>query len=113
MAKNKNVDREMSLSEVKDILDKEEEEDLNMRYEKKMALEHARTFAHISAKEAQALTKELLSIERMKAIHAIKLVEIMPADPNEVRAVFAKERFDLDEDDVKKILDLMSQYRED
>lgn len=98
------------LSDVKALLEKERERRGELRYEQKLALEHAQRFARLDPKDAHKLFKELQKVDRVSAENAAKLVDLCPTDPEDVRAVFAKERFNLSEDDVTKILDAVARY---
>ena len=48
-----------------------------------------------------------MKIEQLSQAHACKLADIMPKYPDEVRTIFAKERFTLDADVIEQILDLI------
>lgn len=98
------------LSEVKELLEAERDRRGELRYEQKLALEHAQRFARLSPKDAKKLFKELQKVDRVSAENAAKLVDMCPRHPEDVRAVFSKERFNLSEDDVTKILDTVAGY---
>jgi DNA-directed RNA polymerase subunit F len=111
----------LTLAEAKALLDalrtrgagaevREGEEEVEMRYERRKASEHTTKFAKLGAKESRALIRELLQLPKMKEEIAIRMVDIMPKSPNEVRAIYAKERFTLTEADIETILDLVAQY---
>jgi DNA-directed RNA polymerase subunit F len=74
-------------------------------YEKKIALEHLSKFAKLGAKEARRLVKELMeSNERIREDIAVKIVDLMPQDETDVRAIFAKERYALTKEEIEGIL---------
>ncbi len=85
----------------------EEEE---MRYERRKASEHTTKFAKLGAKESRALINELLTLEKMKEEIAVRVADLMPKSKNEVRAIYAKERFTLTEANIEKILDCVAKY---
>jgi DNA-directed RNA polymerase subunit F len=99
----------ISLTEVKKILSKEEKE-RELTYEKKLALQHARDFARLNSTNAKKLIDELLKIERISEEHAFKIADVLPESPDDVRAIFAKERFNLEQDEIKSILDILEKY---
>lgn len=101
----------VSLSEVKKILAKEEKE-RELSYEKKLALQHARDFAKLNPVQTKQLISELMKIERVSEEHAYKIADVMPEGPDDVRAVFAKERFNLESDEIKMIIEILEKYRE-
>jgi DNA-directed RNA polymerase subunit F len=111
----------LTLAEAKELLDarrtrgvepegQEGEEEVEMRYERRKASEHTTKFAKLGAKESRALIKELLELPKMREGIAIRVVDIMPKSPNEVRAIYAKERFTLTEADIETILDFVAKY---
>lgn len=101
----------ISLSEVKKILSKEEK-DRELSYEKKLALQHAQDFSKLTTTKANQLVKELQKIERVSDEHAFKIADVLPEGPDDVRAIFAKERFNLEPDEIEGILEIVNKYRE-
>jgi DNA-directed RNA polymerase subunit F len=97
---------------VKKLLSNEEKE-RELSYEKKLALQHARDFAKLSSTKSKQLIDELLkNIERISDEHAYKISDVLPEGPDDVRAIFAKERFNLETDEIKKIIEIVDKYRE-
>ncbi len=89
---------------------KEEENEEEIRYERRKAFEHTTKFAKLGAKESRALINELLGLAKMKEEIAVRIVDLMPRSKNEVRAIYAKERFTLTEENIEKILDCVAKY---
>ncbi|MBN1762697.1 MAG: RNA polymerase Rpb4 family protein [Methanomicrobia archaeon] len=87
-----------------------EEEEVEIRYERRKASEHTAKFAKLSAEDSRVLINELLELPKMKELIAIRIADIMPKSPNEVRAIYAKERFTLTEADIEGILDCVAKY---
>ncbi len=102
--------RHVSLAEVKNLLEKEEKR-RELTYEQKLALEHAKHFSKIGVTKARKMAEELVKLERITETFAYKIVDILPLHPDEVRAIFAKERFTLEEDEIKKIIKIVEKYR--
>lgn len=100
----------ISLSEVKKLLAKEEQ-DRELSYEKKLALQHSRDFSKLTSTKSKELIAELLKIERVSDEHAYKIADILPEGPDDVRAIFAKERFNLEPEEVKQIIEIVDKYR--
>ena len=88
----------------------EGEEETEIRYERRKATEHTTKFAKGGAKESRALINELLGLAKVKEGIAIRIADLMPKSPNEVRAIYAKERFTLTEVDIEGILDCVVKY---
>lgn len=98
------------ISEVKELLEQESEDREELRYEQKLALEHARAFARLDADDSRDLYKEVLDLERITPANAAKIADLCPTHPDDVRAIFQKERYNLDEDEVQNILDIVAKY---
>ena len=98
-----------AIVEVKSMLEKEQES-RELTYEQNLALQHVQTFVKITPTKAKKLYKELVDLEFMSEENAMKIVDIMPEEAEDVRAVFAKERFTLEEGDADKILSIVEQY---
>jgi len=95
--------------EVKELKEGEEEEK-EVRYERRKAYEHTTKFAKLKAENSRALINELLGLAKMKEEIAVRIADLMPKSANEVRAIYAKERFTLTESDIEKILDCVATY---
>ena len=100
----------VSLAEVKTLLEKEEKK-RELTYEQKLALEHAKHFAKIGVTKAKKMAQELTELDRITESFAYKIVDILPVHPEEVRAIFAKERFTLEDSEIKKIIKIVEKYR--
>jgi DNA-directed RNA polymerase subunit F len=55
--------------------------------------------------------KELLEIPMMSPFNAVKIIDLLPSTLDDVRAVFAKERFSLSKEDAEKVLEIVAKYR--
>lgn len=96
------------LSNIKKMLDKEEKA-RELSYEQRLALEHAKHFTTKETKVDTSLIKKLKKIERVNETLAVKIVELFPRSESEVRAIFAKERFNLEPEEIKEILKILSE----
>jgi len=108
--------RHISLAEVKKILkDKEKKysnEGKELLYEQRRALEHSQRYAKLKIKDIKGLRKKLEGLGmNLTEEQTIKICDLLPETVDDVRAIFAKERFRYNEDEIKKILDLIAQYR--
>ena len=100
----------VSLAEVKNLLEKEQK-NRELTYEQNLALEHAKHFSQLGITKANKMASELMKIERISEPFAYKIVDILPMHPDEVRSIFAKERFTLEDNEIKKILKIVEEYR--
>ncbi len=108
-----NVDeagRLVSLSKVKNMLKKIEKERKELIYEQRIALEHAQKFAKLSVKQTKDLIKDLMKLENIGESHAYKIADILPTAEDDIKAIFAKERFTLSGSEIKNILKVIGKY---
>ena len=110
----KNVINEelLTISEAKELLDRikeertEEVEDLG--YELKKAIRHIDAFSKSDAEQSRALVTDLMELEKMKPEIAIRIADILPETRDELRSIYAKERFILTTEDLDQMLDLVA-----
>lgn len=100
----------VSLSELKALLEKEEKDRTALNMEQRYALTHAQTFGTLDRAKAEELVKELMGVEMMSLLNAYKLADLLPTHPDDVRAVFAKERFSLSKEDVDRVVEIVAKY---
>ena len=56
--------------------------------------------------------KKLSELElKLTEEQIVKICDLLPETVDDMRAIFAKERFKYSEDEIKKILDIVDQYR--
>ncbi len=106
----------LTLGEVRELLDEikkdREKENKELGYELRKAITHADTFSKLDAKKSRELMNELLKLEKMKQEIAVRIVDILPISNDEIRSIYAKERYTLSEAELKQILDLVTRYTE-
>ena len=100
----------LTLAEVKEILDqirerRSEEEELG--YELRRAIRHAEIFSKGTAEESRALVAELMKLGKMSLEIAAKIADVKPVNKDELRAIYAKERFTLSEEELDNILEIV------
>ncbi len=86
----------------KEILKQLEEEELN--YEQRAALDYLTKLVKLKPKKAQAAIDELVKSDKVKPEIAVKIVDLLPRDEDDVRAIFAKERFVLTKEEIAAIV---------
>ena len=102
-------ERYITIAEVKEILEEENEERGDLSPEQGFALQHALTVVRIPGKRARSLVDELLSVGDVSEEIAVSLVDIVPTHPDDVKAVFHKERFDVSAEAIEKILKIFEE----
>jgi DNA-directed RNA polymerase subunit F len=100
----------VSLAEVKNILKKISKERKELLYEQKIALEHAEKFAKLSVKQTKDLITELMKLDHVEEIHAYKIADILPNAEDDVKAIFAKERYTPNDKEIKSILEIVKKH---
>ncbi|NPV62645.1 MAG: RNA polymerase Rpb4 family protein [Methanotrichaceae archaeon] len=100
----------LTLAEVKELLDQIKErraDEEELGYELRRAIRHAEIFAHGTGEENRRMVEELMKLEKMTTEIAVKIADIRPVNRDELRAVYAKERFTLSEEELDRILDIV------
>ena len=105
IGKKVSEERVITSAEAKEILEESMAGEEEPVYEKKITLDHLGKFAKLKGIEARRLVEELMkSNERLKEEVAVKIVDLMPQDETDVRAIFAKERYALTREEIQGIL---------
>jgi DNA-directed RNA polymerase subunit F len=81
-----------------------------MSYELRKSIDHADSLSKCSVETAKTLYGELAVLEKIKPEIANRIVNIMPKSRDEIRAIYAKERFTLLPEDLDQILDILHKY---
>ena len=81
-----------------------------MSYELRKSIDHADSLSKCSVETAKSLLVDLASMEKTKPEIACRIVNIMPQSRDEIRAIYAKERFTLLPEDLDQILDTLHKY---
>ena len=104
-------EEKVTLSEMRDVLVGVEAERLaaekEMSYEFRRSLEHANTLAKTTPEKSRELVQALVKMEKMKPEIAYRIANIMPKSRDEVRAIFAKERYTLSPEELDQIIELV------
>ena len=113
--KEKLEEEHLTVSEAKELLADVEAEraadpDRELRYELARAIEHVNRFAFLAPKESRELVEELHQFEKVDEPTAFKIADLLPGDRDELRAIFAQQRYALDGDELDAILDVVAKY---
>ncbi|MBN2014780.1 MAG: DNA-directed RNA polymerase subunit F [Candidatus Altiarchaeota archaeon] len=109
-------EKNVTLAEVKEILEEKEKKYVKdkkeLLYEQKRALEHSRRYAKLGLKDVEGLKKRLVELGlNLTDEQIVKICDLLPEEVDDVRAIFAKDRFRYGKEDIDKILGLIAQYR--
>jgi DNA-directed RNA polymerase subunit F len=113
--KEKLEEEYLTMAETKEVLEDIEEdraadEDREMRYELARAIEHVNRFTLLDPAESREFVEKLQDLEKVDEPTAYKIANLRPLDRDELRAVFAQERYSLSGDELDDILDIVKQY---
>ena len=105
----------LTLAETKEILegieaDRAVDEEREMRYELARAIEHVNRFAELDVAESEEFVDQLRELDKVDEATAYKIANLRPLDRDELRAVFAQERYSLSGDELDDILNVVKQY---
>ena len=98
------------LARVKDLL-ADEGAKRTLSREAQLALAHAEASLKLTAKDTNAILSDLRALPYLDGVLAVKIADILPQWPEEVRLLASKDRTLLDEEQVKAILELTAKYR--
>jgi len=101
--------RPVTMAEAKDIV-LERENDKELSYEQKLASEHLKKFTKLKASEAKKFVGDISEVLRMSSETLVQIVNLIPKTPDELRLIFAREKFSLKEEEVQKILEIVKKY---
>jgi DNA-directed RNA polymerase subunit F len=103
-------ERLVTLAEVKEMLDKASSERAELTYEQKQAKEHVVNVCKLDVPTTKKMIKDLEKINKVTPQIAVKITEILPTHPDDIRALYAKERFALEQKDIDEILEVVRKY---
>ena len=114
------TERYVTIAEVRDLLEEVaesrkgsagllEDEDVLLASQK-AALDHAQKVSTISLKDANKIIEEVSQIEEVTDAIAVKIADILPKYPEDVRAIFSKERINLSNDKINQIIEIVEKY---
>ncbi|MFC6824735.1 RNA polymerase Rpb4 family protein [Halopelagius fulvigenes] len=110
------VDEEyLTVSEVKSLLQDVEaeraaDEERDIRYELARAIEHVNRFAVLDPEESRELVEELLELEKVDEQTAFKIADLLPQSRDELRSLYAQQRYALSGDELDEILNVVAKY---
>ncbi len=109
------VDEEhLTVPETKELLETLEveraAEEREMHYVLARSIEHVNRFAELDADEARELVDRLQELEKVDDPTAYKIVDLLPRDRDELRSVYAQERYSLSGEELDEILQVLAEY---
>ncbi|HLC65606.1 MAG TPA: hypothetical protein VJI46_05800 [Candidatus Nanoarchaeia archaeon] len=101
----------LALGEMKEEIDKIKKRDKELNFRAQKTDEYLQSF--VEQKKRAELKKKLVALEipRLREAHICKLVDIMPATLNDVKAVFQGQTLSLSNESLKKIVDEVKEFQ--
>lgn len=104
-------ERWLTDAETKAILEKRFSGGEEPNYVQKTTLEYLQKFVKLTQDAAKGMVEELVkSGGKMKPEIATKIANLPPRNEEDVRAIFAKERFALTKEEISSILGIVAKY---
>ena len=102
--------RPATLAEVAEILEKRKEEG-ELGFEQQTTLAYAKKYAKLSKKKAAEMMEELQKKGKIKPAVAAKIADILPKNSDQIRLIFANERYSLSSAEIEEVLKIVEKYR--
>ncbi len=105
-------EKEASMFEVKQELEKIKKRDNELNFRAEKTQEYLNVFVKLKKQEYEALLNDLkaLNIPRLKDNHIFKIIDILPKTPEEVKTVIQAYSITVNNDNIKKIADVVSKH---
>jgi len=100
----------IAIREKRSVGELDDEPSRSIPYELRKSIDHADSLSKCSVETAKSLLSILGSMEKTKPEIACRIVNIMPKSRDEIRAIYAKERFTLLPEDLDQILDTLHKF---
>lgn len=100
-------EKDISLSDVKNILTKRKKEG-ELSYEQKLSYDYSAEFGKLAVTRVRELIDELMKIEGIDSAVAVQITDTLPVDKDDLTVIFEKRRKTVSDADIKKILDLVA-----
>ncbi|AKG91606.1 DNA-directed RNA polymerase, subunit F [Geoglobus ahangari] len=104
----------ITVAEAKEVLEKlvEKRKEIGeLSFEARKTMNYLSAVAKLDAEKARELVDELEKLPHVTREIAIKIADILPDIPDEVRVVYAKERVTLTPEQIQEILDIVKKYK--
>lgn len=102
--------RYVSVAEVRELLEAEVEARggvENMLASQRASLDHAQKTCSISKEKADAIIAAVSGFDFVTGPVAVKIADLLPEYPEDVRAIFSKERVTLEPEQIESILEIV------
>jgi DNA-directed RNA polymerase subunit F len=103
----------VTMASLKDDLERIKTRDKELSFRSNRTDEYLQQVALLTAKEAERLKKELeaLEIPRIRPEHIVKIIDLLPVSPEEVKTVLSGYAITISNESCKKIADLVKEHQ--
>ncbi len=104
----------ITAAEAKDIMEDivaKRKEKGELSFETRKTMNYLNAVVKIAPEKARKIVEEVSRLPLVSEEMAIKIAEILPEIPDEVRVIFAKERITLGQEEIEQILDIVKKYK--
>ena len=103
----------LAMAEVKNLLKKVEKRDEELTFRSAKTVEYLKELTLLSETKAKELAKKImdLGIPRLKEEHVAKIIDLMPYTKDDIKLVLSGYTLTIKDENVKKILDVLTEYR--
>ena len=70
----------------------------------RMTLDHVHLLSKLGPKESKMIMKKVIELEHVNDYYAAKIADILPMHPDDVRSIFARERFSVGREEIDSII---------
>lgn len=99
----------LSNSKAKEMLENREKEG-ELKYEQKNSLDVLRKFVKLDSNKVEELAAELKKIEKLRDRQVISIVNFLPGDREDLRAVLHKDYSSLTDEEIDAVLKTVKKY---
>lgn len=103
-------EQDVSAAEAKRIIETRKKEG-TMTHEQKMCMEYLEKTQKMTKKQIDDITEELKKIDILKPRYIALIINVMPDTEEEVEMLFSKERTNLKKEEIKKIVDVVKEFK--
>ena len=86
----------------------ERKKEIELGFEQKNALDYLKKYNKTTGKKARKMIEELLKIPKLRERDAVKIVNLMPEDLDDLRVAMEKDYTNLTEEEKKLILEIVN-----
>ncbi|MFH1787162.1 MAG: DNA-directed RNA polymerase subunit F [archaeon] len=97
----------VSLAEVKELLDGQKvKKDEEATYEQKQTIEYVKEFSKFKPAKVKTAIESLIALG-INRKEAVKILDIAPQEPKEMKLIFSKVHYSISEDTTNKVLEIV------